>query len=143
LPNGAPPIPVPIATGGLGLWEASAEVRVEIISKLGAVVFLDSSDVAKQITDMNLSAPHMSTGLGLRYMTPVGPFRLDVGARIPGAQVLGQTCPIYDPGLTPLLANPTSGCGKNGNQYLDQKYGQASSILDLPIAVSLAIGEAF
>ena len=29
---------------------------------------------------------HLSCGLGLRYGTPIGPVRLDVGYRIPGAQ---------------------------------------------------------
>jgi len=143
LPN-AQQTQLPIATGGLGLWEASTEARIDIIEKLGAVVFVDGSDVARQLADMNLSAPHLSTGIGLRYKTPVGPFRFDVGARIPGAQVFGSSCPVYDPSLAATLIGK-SGCLSQtpGYAYLDQKWGQASSILGLPLAVSLAIGEAF
>ena len=35
--------------------------------------------------------PHLSVGLGLRYMTPVGALRLDIGYRVPGAQWLSGT----------------------------------------------------
>jgi outer membrane protein insertion porin family/translocation and assembly module TamA len=36
--------------------------------------------------DLRPERPHLSVGLGARYDTPVGPVRLDVGYRVPGAQ---------------------------------------------------------
>jgi hypothetical protein len=58
--------------------------------------------------------PHLSTGMGLRYATPIGPVRLDVGYRVPGMQA---------PDL-PDEGNP-------------------KTIFGAPIAISLGIGEAF
>ena len=125
---------VPIATGGKALWEASAELRFPLYQKLGATVFVDASDVRWSLAELAAPfAPHLSSGLGFRYLTPVGPFRADFGVRIPGAQVMDSgkgTCPSFDP-------NGGSTC------YLDPRYGQASPVLSLPLAVSLAIGEAF
>jgi outer membrane protein insertion porin family/translocation and assembly module TamA len=125
----------PIATGGAGLWEASVELRYPIYDKLGGVVFLDGSDVRLNgWSQMGAPfAPHLSSGLGLRYMTPVGPFRADLGVRIPGAQVIGKpaSCPVYDPSL------PYPQC-------LSAQYGQASPIgSNVPLTISLAIGEAY
>jgi outer membrane protein insertion porin family/translocation and assembly module TamA len=129
---------LPIATGGSALWEASAEIRFPLYDKIGATVFLDGSDVRWRWADLTAPfAPHLSTGLGLRYLTPVGPFRADFGVRIPYLQVLGKDkCEAYDPNAT----TPTSGllgC------YLAPQYGQAGPVFQLPLAVSFAIGEAF
>lgn len=112
---------VPI--GGLTLWEASAELRFPIAGALGGAFFLDGSDVSPEsgIRMLRFTRPHLSAGLGLRYATPVGPARLDVGYRIPYAQVLGASSAKDFP----------EGEGDPGN------------FAGLPIAVSLGIGEAF
>jgi outer membrane protein insertion porin family/translocation and assembly module TamA len=54
------------------------------------VLFVDASDLNKEAGKFRLNVPHLSPGFGLRYMTPVGPIRLDVGWRVPGAQMLGK-----------------------------------------------------
>ena len=127
-------IALPIATGGAALWEASAELRFPVVGQLGGELFVDSSDVRWHLSELGAPfAPHLSSGLGLRYLTPVGPFRIDVGVRIPGAQVLGipnNRLPVYDP-------TASAGC------CLDPKYGQSGSVVGLPLAISLAIGDSF
>jgi outer membrane protein insertion porin family/translocation and assembly module TamA len=142
---------LPLATGGRALWEASVELRFPIYDKLGMTLFLDGSDVRQAPSDFaNGFAPHLSTGLGIRYETPVGPLRADIGLRIPGAQVFGSStrCAVYDPSrrpredqlwLGPGFPLPTApdGC------FIVPDYGQAGSIGGVPLAISLAIGEAF
>jgi len=70
------------STGGLSLWEASLELRIPIEGPLGTVVFADASDVSPEQADIRLNVPHLSVGFGIRYATPVGPVRLDIGFRV-------------------------------------------------------------
>ena len=83
--------------GGLTLWEASVELRfpLEFLAPLGAVAFLDSSDVRPGELDYGIDTPHLAPGLGLRYPTPVGPVRLDVGYRV--LEALGRETPEGSP----------------------------------------------
>jgi outer membrane protein assembly factor BamA len=99
--------------GGFTLWEASVELRFPIGGPIEGVLFTDGSDVSPQTFALRWR-PHLSSGLGLRYVTPIGPVRLDIGYRIPGLQ-----------------APDSSG------------EGTPTSILGAPIAVSFGIGEAF
>lgn len=114
----------PIAVGGLTLWESSAELRFPISLPLGGVLFLDASDVSNVTGGLRFARPHLSAGFGLRYATPVGPARLDLGYRIPCAQVFG-VCSESD----------------LSKQYPDE--GRPGTLGGIPLAVSLAIGEAF
>ncbi len=107
-----------VPLGGLSLWEASAEVRFPLLGALTGAVFLDSSDVSKEIATLQFRAPHLSAGGGLRYDTPVGPIRFDLGYRIPGLQKIGGK---LDPSVD----------------------GNPGTLLGAPVAFSLGIGEVF
>jgi len=99
--------------GGFTLWEASVELRFPMGGPVEGALFTDGSDVSPQPLLFRWRF-HISSGFGLRYVTPIGPVRLDVGYRIPGLQ-----------------AHDSSG------------EGTPTSILGAPIAVSFGIGEAF
>lgn len=74
--------------GGFTLWEVSAEVRFPVSGPISGTVFCDASDVAAGRVEYTFQQLHLSCGPGLRYETPIGPIRADIGFRIPGAQSL-------------------------------------------------------
>ena len=76
--------------GGLSLWELSLETRAPISKNWQGVLFVDASDLTTDVGRLRVNVPHISPGFGLRYLTPVGPLRIDVGFRPPYLQHLGQ-----------------------------------------------------
>jgi outer membrane protein assembly complex protein YaeT len=85
---------VPI--GGHTMVESSAELRAPVWGNFSAVVFADAGNAWNNAWDFNLNDLRYDVGSGLRYMTPVGPFRLDFGyqlKRIPGLLVNGKPEP--------------------------------------------------
>lgn len=106
-----------VPLGGLSLWEASLELRFPIYGPVGGTTFCDTSDVSPERAQIRLNHPHLSCGLGLRYDTPIGPVRVDVGFRIPGAQLPAGTDPRAD--------------------------GDPGTLYGVPVAFSFGIGEAF
>jgi outer membrane protein insertion porin family len=65
--------------GGNGLSVFNAELRVPVRGGLGAVGFLDAGNVFARATDINLGELRSAVGVGIRYQSPVGPIRVDVG----------------------------------------------------------------
>lgn len=65
--------------GGNSLLLGSAEVRFPITGDLGAVLFIDAGNVYSGVLSYDLSDIRVGVGPGIRYNTPVGPFRLDFG----------------------------------------------------------------
>jgi len=65
--------------GGKSLIEGSAELRFPLFGDLGAVLFLDFGNVFHSSFTYRLGDLRYAVGPGLRYNTPVGPLRLDVG----------------------------------------------------------------
>jgi translocation and assembly module TamA len=66
-------------TGGRSLLELSLEARVGLTEKIGVVAFLDGGTAFEGKTFDSGEDLLWGAGLGLRYQTPVGPLRIDVG----------------------------------------------------------------
>jgi outer membrane protein insertion porin family/translocation and assembly module TamA len=65
--------------GGRSLIEGSIELRTPVYRDFGAVVFLDAAAVDKEPFHYNVGYLKYGAGPGIRYSTPVGPLRLDLG----------------------------------------------------------------
>ncbi len=62
--------------GGLSYFETSAEMRIGITDTIGIVPFVDAGTVStEQFPDF--SNVKVGAGVGLRYITPFGPLRID------------------------------------------------------------------
>lgn len=73
---------VTVPVGGKQLFIVNSEVRfpLHITKALGGVVFYDGGNVYSAINFNNFVNNYTSTiGFGLRYATPIGPIRIDVG----------------------------------------------------------------
>jgi outer membrane translocation and assembly module TamA len=79
--------------GGFSMFQASVEARIRLFGQLGAVVFLDAGNVWEDEWRLRPNDLRYAAGPGLRYLTPVGPIRVDLGYQlnpIPGLLVDGQ-----------------------------------------------------
>jgi outer membrane protein assembly factor BamA len=65
--------------GGRSLAEGSLELRQQFLEKLGGALFLDFGQVSLRSFDVPFDDLRFATGFGIRYATPVGPLRLDIG----------------------------------------------------------------
>jgi translocation and assembly module TamA len=65
--------------GGRSLFELSGEVRVRITETIGAVAFVDAGTVYSASVPNFSETLRVGAGPGLRYFSPIGPLRLDVG----------------------------------------------------------------
>jgi outer membrane protein assembly complex protein YaeT len=68
--------------GGHTMLEGSTEARVPLFGKLGAVAFLDYGNVWSGSWDFQVRDLRYAAGGGLRYTTPIGPVRVDIGRQL-------------------------------------------------------------
>lgn len=86
--------------GGDAAFEANVELRARLSDQFTVVGFLDVGQVWVDISQ--LESPAFSPGMGIRYSSPVGPLRLDVGydptdaSRIPVVAELTESGEILD-----------------------------------------------
>jgi outer membrane protein assembly factor BamA len=113
-----------IPIGGFTMWELSNEVRFDLKGPLSAALFCDMSDVSAGRSDIRLSHLHLACGGGIRYDTPVGPIRFDLGYRIQPLQVVGQR-------------------NEDDVARTDPIEGAPPKLLGIPLAFAFGIGEAY
>jgi outer membrane protein insertion porin family/translocation and assembly module TamA len=80
--------------GGDSLLAFSEELRATLRGNLGGVLFVDAGNVWAESFGFKLGDLRYAVGPGLRYQTPVGPIRFDVGYQInplPGLLVNGAS----------------------------------------------------
>ena len=68
--------------GGHGLIVLNAELRTPLLGNLGGVGFLDVGNVFAHVNDINLGQLRASVGFGIRYKSPIGPIRVDLGIKL-------------------------------------------------------------
>jgi len=69
-------------TGGNAFLMENLEARISLGKGFGIVAFLDGGNVWINVEDIDLSDFKFTTGLGIRYNTPVGPVRIDYGHKL-------------------------------------------------------------
>jgi outer membrane protein insertion porin family len=65
--------------GGNGLAVVNLELRTPYWKGLGGVGFLDAGNVFEHASEVSLTDLRPAAGFGLRYRSPVGPLRVDLG----------------------------------------------------------------
>jgi outer membrane translocation and assembly module TamA len=65
--------------GGNSLIEGSVELRLPIVGDLGGALFVDFGNVFRDSFTYKLDDLRYVVGPGIRYNTPIGPLRFDVG----------------------------------------------------------------
>jgi outer membrane protein insertion porin family len=81
-------------TGGGGLMILNAEVRVPTTRGLGLVGFFDTGNVFYRTSDIRLGDLRGSLGFGVRYKSPIGPIRVDLGFKLQRNVIAGKREPL-------------------------------------------------
>ncbi|MBZ0113732.1 MAG: BamA/TamA family outer membrane protein, partial [Thermoanaerobaculia bacterium] len=68
--------------GGNGLFLANLDWRFPIVGSLGGTLFYDLGNVWGDWHDMRVEEAKGGLGVGVRYLSPVGPLRLDLGWKL-------------------------------------------------------------
>lgn len=68
--------------GGNGLVVLNLELRSPYWKGLGVVGFMDTGNVFERASDIDPSELRVATGFGIRYRSPIGPLRFDLGFKM-------------------------------------------------------------
>jgi len=71
-----------LPVGGNGLVIFNAELRAPVSGGLGVVGFVDTGNVFARVSNIDLGELRSAVGGGVRYKSPFGPIRLDIGFKV-------------------------------------------------------------
>ena len=68
--------------GGKASWVGSVEYRQYFMQEYGVTFFMDAGMVWDRVSSIQISDIQPSAGVGLRYISPIGPIRFDYACRL-------------------------------------------------------------
>jgi outer membrane protein insertion porin family len=68
--------------GGQALFATTSEIRIPIVAKLGAVIFADAGNVWRDPWTLRIDDLKSNAGIGVRYWSPFGLLRFDLGYQL-------------------------------------------------------------
>jgi outer membrane protein assembly factor BamA len=68
--------------GGHAVFDSAVELRVPVMGNFSMVAFVDAGNVWPNSWDFQLDDLRYAAGPGLRYQTPIGPVRADLGFQL-------------------------------------------------------------
>jgi len=71
-----------LPTGGNALLVFNGEVRVAVWRGLAAAAFMDAGNVFLRVSNLDVGAVRGAAGFGVRYASPIGPIRVDLGFKL-------------------------------------------------------------
>jgi outer membrane protein insertion porin family len=85
--------PTGFPTGGNAVLILNGELRVPVWRDVGAAVFVDGGNVFRRVTEFDFGELRGSVGFGVRYNSPIGPLRVDLGFKLDRREVGGALEP--------------------------------------------------
>jgi outer membrane translocation and assembly module TamA len=83
--------PTGFPTGGNAVVVLNTELRFALVGGFGAVTFLDAGNVFGRATDIDFGQLRSAAGVGVRYQSPVGPIRVDLGFKLDRRELTAGT----------------------------------------------------
>jgi len=128
-----------LPTGGTSLLEGSIEYRFPFLMKnLQAAIFIDAGYVGSGSSDVTQGKAAVTPGFGVRYLSPVGPIRVDLGFRPSITDKLSVVTEVVDPDGTHRLVEL-----QKQVDYNPVEDGSGISKVLNHFALHLSIGQAF
>ena len=76
--------------GGNAVLIMNGELRVAVWKEIGTALFVDGGNVFERVTQFDIGELRGSVGFGLRYRSPIGPIRLDLGFKMDRREFAGR-----------------------------------------------------
>lgn len=128
-----------LPTGGTSLIEGSIEYRVPMLMKhLQVAVFVDAGFVGVGGSSLTNGEGAITPGFGVRYLSPVGPIRVDLGIRPSLTETLPVITEVVQPDGTRKLVRLST-----LRNYNPVEGGSGISKVLNRLALHLSIGQAF
>jgi outer membrane protein assembly factor BamA len=125
--------------GGTSLVEASVEYRFPLMRKLDGAVFIDGAVVGdaplqrvSDIQSITKGTGAITPGFGVRYLSPVGPIRIDIGINPKLSESLGVVTEDIVNGERKIVALHTT-----------RTYGGENKTILSRLTLHFSIGQAF
>ncbi len=77
-------------TGGNAMIVLNSELRMPVFGPLQVVGFLDAGNVIDRVGNFDLARIRGAAGFGVRYRSPLGPIRLDLGFKLDRQEFAGE-----------------------------------------------------